>query len=63
MASEALIKAVEQQQTLDRLSDQLQPLVFNVREGSVVDGPATFPQPRFETRVREGQIEVRSVDS
>ena len=35
---------------------------FNVRDGSVVDGPATFPQPRFETRVREGQIEVRSTD-
>lgn len=35
---------------------------FNVRDGSVVDGPATFPQPRFETRVREGQIEVRSID-
>ena len=34
---------------------------FNVRDGSVVDGPATFPQPRFEARVREGQIEVRSV--
>jgi len=35
---------------------------FNVRDGNVVDGPATFPQPRFETRVREGQIEVRSID-
>lgn len=35
---------------------------FNVRDGSVVDGPATFPQPRFETREREGQIEVRSID-
>jgi nitrite reductase/ring-hydroxylating ferredoxin subunit len=35
---------------------------FNVRDGSVVDGPATFPQPRFETRVRDGQIEVRSID-
>ena len=35
---------------------------FNVRDGSVVDGPATFPQPRLETRVREGQIEVRSID-
>ena len=33
---------------------------FNVRDGSVVDGPATFPQPCFETRVREGQIEVRA---
>lgn len=35
---------------------------FNVRDGSVVDGPATFPQPRFETRLRDGQIEVRSID-
>lgn len=35
---------------------------FNVRDGNVVDGPATFPQPRFEARVREGQIEVRSID-
>jgi len=35
---------------------------FNVRDGSVVDGPATFPQPCFEARVREGQIEVRSTD-
>jgi len=35
---------------------------FNVRDGSVVDGPATFPQPCFESRVREGQIEVRSMD-
>jgi nitrite reductase/ring-hydroxylating ferredoxin subunit len=33
---------------------------FNVRDGSVVDGPATFPQPCFEARVRGGQIEVRS---
>jgi nitrite reductase/ring-hydroxylating ferredoxin subunit/uncharacterized membrane protein len=35
---------------------------FNVKDGSVVDGPATFPQPYFEARVREGQIEVRSID-
>ena len=35
---------------------------FNVKDGSVVDGPATFPQPCFEARVREGQIEVRSPD-
>jgi len=35
---------------------------FNVRDGSVVDGPATFAQPCFEARVREGQIEVRSID-
>jgi nitrite reductase/ring-hydroxylating ferredoxin subunit len=33
---------------------------FNVADGSVVDGPATFPQPCFEVRVRDGKIEVRS---
>lgn len=33
---------------------------FSVKDGSVVDGPATFPQPCFETRVRDGQIEVRA---
>ncbi len=33
---------------------------FCVRDGSVVDGPATHPQPRFETRLRDGKIEVRS---
>jgi len=35
---------------------------FNVKDGSVVDGPATFAQPCVETRVRESQIEVRSID-
>ncbi len=33
---------------------------FCIRDGSVVDGPATFPQMRFETRLRDGQIEVRA---
>jgi nitrite reductase/ring-hydroxylating ferredoxin subunit/uncharacterized membrane protein len=33
---------------------------FCIRDGSVVDGPATHPQPRFETRVRNGRVEVRS---
>lgn len=33
---------------------------FDLRDGKVLDGPATFPQPRFETRVSEGQIEVRT---
>ncbi len=32
---------------------------FDLRTGRVVDGPATFPQPRLDVRVREGQIEVR----
>jgi nitrite reductase/ring-hydroxylating ferredoxin subunit len=33
---------------------------FCLRDGSVVDGPATHPQPRFEVRVVDGRIEVRS---
>jgi nitrite reductase/ring-hydroxylating ferredoxin subunit/uncharacterized membrane protein len=32
---------------------------FCVRDGSVEDGPATHPQPRFEARVRDGKVEVR----
>lgn len=34
---------------------------FALADGRVLDGPATFPQPCFETRVRDGQIEVRAV--
>jgi nitrite reductase/ring-hydroxylating ferredoxin subunit/uncharacterized membrane protein len=34
---------------------------FCVRDGEVRNGPATFPQARFETRVREGKVEVRRV--
>ena len=34
---------------------------FCLADGSVLDGPATIPQPRYETRVRNGQIEVRAV--
>ena len=33
---------------------------FSVEDGSVLDGPATFPQPCYETRVQGGQIEVRA---
>jgi len=33
---------------------------FVLSSGEVVNGPATFPQPCFETRVRDGQIEVRA---
>jgi nitrite reductase/ring-hydroxylating ferredoxin subunit/uncharacterized membrane protein len=32
---------------------------FCVRDGSVVDGPATHPQPCYEARVNAGRIEVR----
>lgn len=32
---------------------------FALEDGRLVNGPATFPQTRYETRVRNGQIEVR----
>ena len=32
---------------------------FSLETGEVLDGPATHPQPCLETRVRNGQIEVR----
>ena len=33
---------------------------FDLRDGSVRQGPATVPVPAFEARVRNGQVEVRS---
>jgi nitrite reductase/ring-hydroxylating ferredoxin subunit/uncharacterized membrane protein len=33
---------------------------FALQDGRVLNGPATFPQPAYETRVRNGQIEVRA---
>ena len=35
---------------------------FDLCTGEPIDGPATFPQPRYETRVHDGNIEVRAVD-
>ena len=32
---------------------------FALEDGRVLDGPATMPQPCFETRVRDGYVEVR----
>ena len=32
---------------------------FDLRDGSVRQGPATAPQPAFETRERDGRIEIR----
>jgi nitrite reductase/ring-hydroxylating ferredoxin subunit len=32
---------------------------FDLRDGSIERGPATAPQPVFETRDREGAVEVR----
>jgi len=33
---------------------------FALDSGRVLNGPSTFPQPCFETRVQHGQIEVRA---
>lgn len=33
--------------------------VFSLRDGSVIHGPATRPQPAYQTRVRDGRIELR----
>lgn len=33
--------------------------VFSLKDGSVVDSPATEPQPKFDVRIQNGQIEVR----
>ena len=33
--------------------------VFSLEDGSVVRGPATAPQPTYDVRVRDGQVELR----
>ena len=33
---------------------------FNLCSGEVVGGPADEPEPRYEARVNDGQVEVRS---
>ncbi len=33
---------------------------FDLCTGEAIDGPAVFPQSRYETRVRDGRIEVRA---
>jgi nitrite reductase/ring-hydroxylating ferredoxin subunit len=33
---------------------------FDLRTGSVEGGPAVYPQPRYETRVRAGKVEIRA---
>ncbi|HEV2457429.1 MAG TPA: Rieske 2Fe-2S domain-containing protein [Ktedonobacterales bacterium] len=32
---------------------------FRLTDGAILNGPTTFPQPVYETRVRDGMIEVR----
>jgi len=33
--------------------------VFDLRSGRVVHGPALYPEPSYETRVRAGKVEIR----
>lgn len=33
--------------------------VFRLRDGAVVHGPATAPQPRFESRIHDGTVQAR----
>jgi len=35
---------------------------FDLCTGEVIDGPAVFPQSRYETRVRDGSIEIRAME-
>jgi nitrite reductase/ring-hydroxylating ferredoxin subunit len=35
---------------------------FRLTDGSILRGPASTPQPAYQTRVRDGTIEVRSLD-
>jgi nitrite reductase/ring-hydroxylating ferredoxin subunit/uncharacterized membrane protein len=35
---------------------------FDLRTGQVIDGPAVFPQSGYETRVRDGKIEVKAAE-
>lgn len=34
---------------------------FSLEDGRVLDGPATFPEPTFEARIRNGRVEVRGI--
>jgi nitrite reductase/ring-hydroxylating ferredoxin subunit/uncharacterized membrane protein len=36
--------------------------VFDMRDGHIVHGPATFPQPRFAGRLHDGKVEIRVVE-
>lgn len=36
--------------------------VFSLQDGSVIEGPASEPQPKFDVRVRDGIIEVKISD-
>ena len=33
--------------------------VFRLADGEIVRGPSAYPQPRWETRIRDGVIELK----
>jgi len=33
---------------------------FALDDGRVIDGPATYPQPKFDVRVENGQVQVKA---
>jgi nitrite reductase/ring-hydroxylating ferredoxin subunit/uncharacterized membrane protein len=33
--------------------------VFNLRDGRVIHGPSTYPEPSYDTRIQNGSIEVK----
>jgi len=36
--------------------------VYDLRDGSVVHGPTTYPEPSYEVRVQQGRLEIRLVE-
>jgi nitrite reductase/ring-hydroxylating ferredoxin subunit len=34
--------------------------IFRLEDGSVLQGPATAPQPSYDVRVNEGRVDIRS---
>ena len=36
---------------------------FDIRDGNVIHGPATMPQPRFEARIHEDKVEIRLLET
>jgi S-DNA-T family DNA segregation ATPase FtsK/SpoIIIE len=49
---------IEQRKNALRLAQTLRSFGVDAKAGEVVHGPATSPQPRFETRVTDGLVEV-----
>jgi nitrite reductase/ring-hydroxylating ferredoxin subunit/uncharacterized membrane protein len=46
----------------DRITCPWHASTFRMEDGTVVHGPATAPQPGFETRVQDGKVSVRRRD-